>query len=141
METIFQIFLILALIAIYPLRLTVREKRMHKLAEDFGLQFRPGDRPNFFDFYFRIISGWKKGRKELNHIEGTLNNHKIHIYDRFHFFFDSIPSATIIEIDGEILGKTKFRIADYIFDYAIANFFYNLLPIETLRKVLGELQK
>lgn len=115
--------IICLVISVYPLRLKIRSHAMRNLAKEFGLNFHSEESPGFFDFFTKLLL--ERKIRKINHIEGTVNNHKIHIYDMVHFFI-MMPYRCIIEIDGQALNPrgSKFNIMDYIFYNLVANMFY-----------------
>lgn len=106
---------------------------MQRLAQDYNFSFysRP---PHFLDFYTRILSGWQRGRHELNLIEGIWQGHKVIIYDKIHFFWNVMPRTTIVEINGRIVeGEVNFGFWDYLFPGF-------LTPGRVIRKILNNLK-
>ena len=89
---------------------------MRKLAREFTLSFRSKTPPSLK--HYLLLCWWPFGLKpdwEINHIEGIINDHRVHIFDNLFsgpwFFFlpiNYLKSHTTIEVDGEYLkGKEK----------------------------------
>ncbi|TSC73277.1 MAG: hypothetical protein G01um101470_166 [Parcubacteria group bacterium Gr01-1014_70] len=140
LEGIQYLVIICLLISIVPIRFKIREQMMRNLAREFQLDFSSEEALKFSDFYLKIL--WERHSREINHIEGMLNNHKIHIYDKVHFAPFGEPYRCIIEIDGKVLnpeGK-KFNMFTYLFYYVIANYFYPT-SVKSLRILLQNVKE
>lgn len=139
LDIIISLFVICLLIAVLPIRLRIRESMMRNLAKEFKLNFHSKQAPRFIDFYTKIL--WERNIRKINHVEGILNNRTIHIYDEVHFSFLGTPYHCVIEIDGNVVNKTrkKFYLYEYFYDYAVANYFYPF-SIKNIRKVLQNLR-
>jgi hypothetical protein len=108
--------IILVIILLVVFRLKIRKVMMKKLADEFGLNFQ------------------SEFNRETHHIEGTLNGHKINIYDNY---FKKVPVVvgfyryTVVEIDGQRLLGSKFQ-SSFLFSAL-------LTPISDLRRILRTL--
>lgn len=131
MNLFLVLFIILASMIVFPLLLKWREASMRKLSKKFGLSFK-SEQPGFLEFYLTLY----RGKKDFNHIQGNLNGHSIHIYDKFWFsLFISFPSRTVIEVDGIPRGEKDFTPWDIIWGG-----FINLTSTSEIQMILQNLR-
>lgn len=141
-----SIAFILCAIFSFPAYITWRAKRMRHLATELSLSYRTGDMPSVLDLFFgtfRGIIGPRTGEKVINHIEGNVNGHRIHVYDRIHFFWDAssgLLQHTVVEVDGKVFdiridGSMVTSIPEFKW-YEYSVFGRRLAPIAFLRRFL-----
>lgn len=117
MNDLFYIIIIALTFAVLPLRYKWREKAMRKLAGDFQLNYKLGQRPSWIWSYTRFSLRFEVS---LNFIEGSVNGHSVLIFDTLF----PLPAGgnpdhhfTTIEIDG-VKKKSvykSFRLGDGYF--------------------------
>lgn len=133
MNSLLDLALILGLLAVVPTLLKARELSMKGLAKRLELSFH-SEPPRLLDFYLKF----NLGTRDLNHIQGNLDSHSVHVYDKFKFFMlgTALPSRTVIEIDGVPLGEKNFTLGEVLFG-GISN----LMPAGKIRKIMQNLSK
>lgn len=114
---------------------------MGMLARKFSFDFHSEERIGFFRFFFGISWAW--GERKINHIEGTLFGHRIHIYDRILFSpHCGMPMKTVVKLDDTIVsGKENFSLLEKMFPEQLANVFWGAISVRNLQHFLLKVQE